>query len=163
MIRAILACDSNKGIGRNGTIPWKHKDDMRFFKMATIGHGNNIVVMGRKTMVSLPTFPLPDRKNIVISSRKDNTAYDCFMTFETFKKWLKIPKEKDLDDIYIIGGASIYHQCFKERIPQEIYITILDDEFECDTFIDFDIIEKNYQVNDVRKIEDYTFQIWERK
>ena len=159
MIRAIVACDKNYGIGKNGTIPWNHKDDMRFFKMATVGHGNNTIIMGRNTKESLPVFPLPERRNYVISSNGE----EYFNSFEDFIEWTKTPKEFEDSDIYIIGGASIYNQSFEQRIPQEIYLTLFDEDFECDTFINFNVLEDNYKIQDSRRIEDYTFQVWERK
>ena len=78
---------------------------MTFFKEKTSG---NIVVMGRKTWDSLPKKPLSNRFNIVITSspiiNPDPTA---FLRLDEFIKWL--PKLKEgKQDIYIIGGASIY-------------------------------------------------------
>ena len=64
-IEAIVAIDNNYGIAKNGQIPWKNVTDMRFFKQKTI---NNIVIMGTKTLLSLPKGkPLIDRLNIVLT------------------------------------------------------------------------------------------------
>lgn len=158
MIRAILACDEKYGIGKNGTIPWNHKDDMRFFKMATIGWGNNVVVMGRITKESLPKFPLPDRGNLVISTTEGD-----FSSLEDFEVWVKNSLPPNFKDVWIIGGASIYNKSFKMKLPEEIYLTLLNGDYECDTFIDMDIIKENYKIQDSREIEDYKFQVWERK
>ena len=68
MIKAILACDENWGIGKAGTLPWLHNPaDLKWFKQMTTG---STVVMGRKTWDSLPVKPLPNRKNIVVSSNR---------------------------------------------------------------------------------------------
>lgn len=162
MIRAILACDKEYGIGKNGSLPWpRHKDDMRFFKMATVGHGNNFVVMGRKTAESLGVrFPLSERRNLVISTDK---SVGDFRSFEEFETWLKTPVEYPVDDIYIIGGATIYNQALERGIPEEIYVTVFDGTHECDTFIDESVLVKNYYVKDERRIENYTFQVRRRR
>lgn len=78
---------------------------MTFFKEKTSG---NIVVMGRKTWDSLPKKPLSNRFNIVITSSSTiNPDQTAFLKLEEFIKWL--PKLKEgKQDIYIIGGASIY-------------------------------------------------------
>ena len=62
-IRVIAAFDDTRGIGLNGGIPWKDRDDLRHFSRTTTGDGNNAVIMGRKTLKVLGG--LPDRVNIV--------------------------------------------------------------------------------------------------
>ena len=69
MLMMIFACDLNGVIGKNGDLPWRQSTDLQFFKKTTLG---KTVVMGRKTWDSLP-FPLPGRRNIVISrSNRDD-------------------------------------------------------------------------------------------
>lgn len=159
MIKAILACEKGGGIGYKNSIPWKHKDDMNFFRMVTIGWGNNVVVMGRKTKESLPVFPLPGRGNCVISS-SGNCDFD---SIEDFKQWVDNNHAEWIKDVWIIGGASIYNKTFEESIPEEIYINIIDGDYKCDTFIDWNIINKNYNLKEQKRFDDYTFEIWERK
>jgi len=66
VIRAILACDEEWGIGRDNDLPWPHMQrDLAWFKQCT---SNSTVAMGRKTWDSLPRKPLPNRKNIVVSN-----------------------------------------------------------------------------------------------
>lgn len=158
MVKAIVACDAVYGIGKNNSIPWHHKDDMRFFKTATIGWGNNYVVMGRKTKESIPNFPLQKRKNLVISTN----GKEDFPSIEQFQNWLNTPKEYENSDVWIIGGASIYNQCFELGIPQEIWMNIFDKKYGCDTYIDIKKIKEKYIIKESKEIEDYTFQIWER-
>ena len=61
--KAIVAVSQNGVIGKNGDLPWRLAEDLKWFKKITMGH---VVLMGRKTWDSLP-FPLPGRKNWVIS------------------------------------------------------------------------------------------------
>ena len=64
MFSLIVCFDSNYGIGKNNTIPWKLSSDLKRFKELTL---NNIVIMGKNTWTSLPKKPLQNRINIVIS------------------------------------------------------------------------------------------------
>mgnify|MGYP003323142260 CR=1 FL=1 len=73
MIKAILACDEDWGIGKDGNLPWPHNpEDLKWFKKNTL---NQVVVMGSKTWNDpfMPT-PLKHRENILITS-KDNSNY----------------------------------------------------------------------------------------
>jgi dihydrofolate reductase len=67
-IEAIVAYDINRGISKNGSIPWNIKDDMKFFKNVTI---KNVVIMGKNTFASLSYNPLKDRLNIVITRKPE--------------------------------------------------------------------------------------------
>ena len=74
MFNIIVAINKLKGIGMNGSIPWKNKEDMFFFKNMTINtnHVNkqNAIIMGRKTFESMNEQPLKTRVNFVISKKK---------------------------------------------------------------------------------------------
>ena len=69
MIKAILACDDNGGVSKNGTIPWpKNTKDLSWFKKNTT---NNVVVMGSKTWTDpLMPWPLQNRVNVLATSRE---------------------------------------------------------------------------------------------
>ena len=67
MIRAILAHDSQWGIGKNGDLPWpKNSEDLKWFKECTTGC---TVMMGRGTWESLKFKPLPNRTNAIVTSQ----------------------------------------------------------------------------------------------
>ena len=118
MIAAIVAVDNNWGIGYNGELLEHIPEDMKYFRELTEG---NVVIMGRKTWESLPTKPLPNRDNLIISS----TLYLNFSEYEGYRvstssiKWvefyltlLKVGYAvlNNNKDIFIIGGGSIYEQ-----------------------------------------------------
>ena len=117
MIAAIVAVDNNWGIGYNGELLEHIPEDMKYFRELTEG---NVVIMGRKTWESLPTKPLPNRDNLIISS----TLYLNFSEYEGYRvstssiKWvefyltlLKVGYAVlNNKDIFIIGGGSIYEQ-----------------------------------------------------
>lgn len=121
MLMMIFACDLNGVIGKNGDLPWRQSTDLQFFKKTTLG---KTVVMGRKTWDSLP-FPLPGRRNIVISrSKRDDVEV---MSIEEVRELAKT------DDIFVIGGGEIYSIFIEESII--IYRTIIDSQIEHgDTF-----------------------------
>lgn len=117
-INIIAAIGKNYELGKNGDLIWKLKGDMKFFRETTIGH---TIVMGRKTYESLPKV-LPKRKNIVIST--NNILNDEIEMYKSIKDFLL--KYKDIDEeIFIIGGASIYREFID--MSSKIYLTEIDD------------------------------------
>lgn len=163
IISLIAAVDSKNGIGLNGKMPWGYiKDDMAFFKKTTTGFP---VIMGRITFQSLGEKTLPNRKNIVISSKKnleylktyDNLSYES--SFENALDKLLLEKHKQ---IFVIGGESIYKKAID--YADIIYLTHIDKDYNCDRFfpnIDENIFRKeelkNFENNSVNiKIIKYT-------
>lgn len=107
-LRAILNCDEHFGIGKKNGLLFHLPLDMAFFRKTTSGH---VVAMGENTLLSFPGGkPLKNRSNIVLSKDVDHEYLDVINvhTFEDFKLAIKEALEKD--DVYIIGGASIYRQ-----------------------------------------------------
>jgi len=64
----IVAHAKDRSIGKNGDLPWRLPDDLRWFKTKTINH---IIVMGRKTWDSLGGKPLPKRHHVIITRNKN--------------------------------------------------------------------------------------------
>jgi len=152
MIIAIVAVDSNYGIAKNGKIPWHSKEDFAFFKSITTGEGNNVIIMGRKTKESLPNFPLPNRKNIVLTSKPQ---YDY-----EIRSLDQIHLFRDYDDIFIIGGESVYNESFKLKLPDKILISRIPGDFKCDKFIDINFINKNYIIEDYKLFKEFCLETW---
>ena len=117
MINLIVAVDEKMGIGYDNHLLEAIPEDLKRFKSLTTGH---VVVMGRKTWDSLPNKPLPNRKNIVISSQKQEN----FMTTAECLNYIKNIK----DDVFVIGGASVYR--FFLPLANRIYITLNHKNFE---------------------------------
>ena len=108
MIISILNCDINWGIGKRNGLLFNLPLDMKFFRETTKGH---TVCMGENTLLSFPgSKPLKNRVNIVISQDKTHN-YDGVVNVHTFREFmLEIKNRSKDDDVYIIGGASIYDQ-----------------------------------------------------
>lgn len=116
-INLIAAIGKNNELGKNGDLIWKIKEDLQFFRNTTIGHP---IVMGRKTFESLPRV-LPSRRNIVISSSQiNNDEIELYRNIKEFLNYYKYYK----NDIFIIGGASIYKEFID--IANQMFLTEID-------------------------------------
>ena len=119
MINVILISDINGGIAKNGKIPWKFKEDLKFFKNLTtyndtVGLFKNSVIMGRKTYESLPCDFLPGRHNIVLTRQKLKDKEHVFFKNNLFEA-IHFGKQIG-NNIWIIGGADIYQQAINIKI-----------------------------------------------
>lgn len=129
-MKAIVAIDKLWGIGKDGKLLFRIKEDMKFFKKMTT---NKVVVMGRKTFESLPNKePLKDRINLVITSDKSYQSHDNVI-FGDIDKINEEINKYDTNDIFIIGGASIYKQ-FIHRCDS-VYVTHNINIYEADTYM----------------------------
>ena len=113
-INLIAAIGENYELGKDNNLVWRLKEDLKFFKNTTMGHP---IVMGRKTFESLPKV-LPGRKNIVIST--SNIKNEEIEVYRSIRNFL-IDYQNFNDDIFIIGGASIYSQFID--IATNMYLT----------------------------------------
>jgi dihydrofolate reductase len=106
----IAAIAANGVIGRDGTMPWRLKSDMRHFRSLTLGKP---VVMGRKTFLSLSIKPLPGRTNIVVSRDPAFTAPGISVARDLATALAMARADamrRGTDAIMVIGGADIYAQ-----------------------------------------------------
>ena len=108
MIISILSADNKWGIGKRNGLLFSLPLDMKFFRTTTSGH---VVAMGENTLLSFPNSkPLKNRTHIVLSADPTHN-YEGVINVHSFEDFLKTIKEKALnEDVYIIGGASIYNQ-----------------------------------------------------
>ena len=126
MISIIAAVAKNRAIGYENKLIYWLPNDLKRFKALTTGH---TIIMGRNTFLSLPKGALPNRRNIVLSrSTKDFPGCDVYSSLEEALKHCT-PEE----DIYIIGGASVYRQALK--LADRLCLTEIDDTpKDADTF-----------------------------
>ncbi len=103
----IAAVDLNWGIGYNSKLLEKIPEDMKYFKEKTLG---KVIVMGRHTLESLPNKkPLEQRINIVLTKNKNYNCEGVILCYSLEELFMELKKYND-DDIFIIGGESIYEQ-----------------------------------------------------
>jgi phosphatidate phosphatase APP1/dihydrofolate reductase len=115
-------------IGYRGKIPWHIPEDLKHFSSLTKG---GAVIMGRRTFESLPEKfrPLPDRKNIVITSNPDSIKVSGVLALNSLKEAIA---RANTENIWIIGGASIYKAGLK--YANTAYITKVRKKIDADTF-----------------------------
>lgn len=119
----IAAKGRNNELGYNNHLIWNIKEDLQFFKSTTEYHS---IVMGRKTYESLPHI-LSNRRHIVLT-RNGTDFPDEVLVCRDLKELKRVISEID-DDIYIIGGASIYAMFID--LADEMILTDIDDEYFC--------------------------------
>jgi|AntRauTorckE6833_2_1112554.scaffolds.fasta_scaffold23719_3 dihydrofolate reductase len=133
-ISAIAALGNQRQIGKDNELLWNIPEDLQRFKELTSGKA---VIMGRKTWQSLPESvrPLPGRENIVLTRDENFVAPgsvvkdDIESAINYAKKW---SGKNNHDEVFIIGGETIY----KQALPQtdKLYLTLVDSDEEGDTF-----------------------------
>ena len=135
MISIIAAVAKNRAIGYQNKLIYWLPNDLKRFKALTTGH---TIIMGRNTFLSLPKGALPNRRNIVLSrSSKVFPGCDVYPSLEEALAHCA----KD-EDIYIIGGASVYKQAL--AVADRLCLTEIDDTpAEADTF--FPSYENDWQ------------------
>ncbi|GEM_PF-2240848 len=184
MVQKILiaAIDKDGGIGKDGYMPWHYPADLKLFMKLTIG---NTIVMGRKTfdgMFDRNKAPLKGRQNIVVTSQA--TEYrsrfvDKYPASElTFTADLNCADVELATDtkIFYCGGANIYQQVLNNVDLDIIYLSRLDESYDCDTFFprNSDSIDKGFEpdlpphfINSfsdkMAGINPFTFQIYTPK
>lgn len=127
-MKAILAVDKNWGIGYNNRLLVSIPSDMKFFRQTTTG---KVVVMGRKTLESFPNgLPLKNRTNIVLTANPDYDVKDAVIVHSK-DELLEELKKYNEDDIYVIGGESVYRM----MLPycDTVLVTKIDRAFQADT------------------------------
>ena len=125
----IVAVDKNWGIGYQNKLLNSIPEDMKFFRQTTTG---KVVVMGRKTLESFPNgLPLKNRINIVITGDHTYQAKGAVIV-HSIEEALEELKKYPTDDVYVIGGESIYRQ----MLPycDIAHVTCMDYAYQADTW-----------------------------
>lgn len=150
-IISILNCDQNYGIGKRNGLLFRLPADMAFFRASTLGH---VVAMGENTLLSFPKQkPLKDRVNIVLSQDETHN-YEDVVNVHSFDEFLKQIRANCVDnDVFIIGGASIYRQMLP--YVDEVWLNKVSADGEAEVFFvnmdereDFELVEKKEPVMD---------------
>ena len=125
----IAAVDQNWAIGNKNQLLVRIPADQKFFRETTTG---KVVVMGRKTLESFPNgLPLKNRTNIVLTRDENYTVKDAIVlhSLEALREELKkYPSE----DIFIIGGETIYRQLLDEC--DVAHITKIEFAYDADAY-----------------------------
>ena len=138
-MKAIVACDSNYGIGMYNNLPnWKLKDDLKKFKQLTIGNGNNAIIMGKNTWLSIDKKPLLNRMNYVLTTCDIVSDANNVYFYSNYNVMITDICEKGYDTVWVIGGSQIY-DLFIDYC-NELYISKTYEAFKCSTFLSQKVI-----------------------
>ena len=158
----IVNADRNWGIGCKGKLLVSIPNDMKMFRNET---GGKVVVLGRKTLATFPQgLPLKNRTNVILTKDPNYSVKDAVIV-HSLEEALDALSVYESEDIYIIGGDSIYRQ-FLPYCDTAI-VTRVDEAFDADTR--FPDLEKDPEWELVAESEEqtyfsltYTFQKWKR-
>jgi len=154
----IVAIGKDNCIGKNNQLPWHLPEDLKHFQKITSG---KTVLMGQATFESILGYlgkPLPNRQSVVLTFDKNYQAPEGVVVYHSIEEALSAYKN---EDVFFIGGASIYKQAM--NIVDTLYITHVNRETEgCDAWfpkIDLDIW------NEVEREDHdgYSFVVYKRK
>ncbi|RCK65590.1 Dihydrofolate reductase [Candida viswanathii] len=184
----VAALKPSLGIGNQGKMPWRLREEIRYFKdvtsKTTTENARNAVIMGRKTWESIPTKfrPLPDRLNIILSRSYNNEIIDeNVIHANSIESSLRLVS--NVERVFIIGGAEIYNELIKDPLVTQLLITEIEhpspESVEMDTFLKFPLEDWTKQpkselqkfIGDKIAIDDdikegdftYNYTLWTRK
>ena len=161
-ISMILAQDAEKGVGYKGKLPWEdqpYKNDMRMFRELTTGKtgSTNAVVMGYATWQSIPARfrPLKGRVNIVLTENHYYTTMAEGQSDFVFRSWDDLKEhlaDEEYDRLWVIGGANVYEGAIQNLPISDVYRTVFNKKFQCDTYVDVDDLLTRYGFRFVTKV-----------
>ena len=163
-MKAIVAVDSNWAIGNKGkllvSIPADQKDN---FRAKTL---DKTIIYGRKTLETFPQqIVLPKRRNIILSTKPDYTVRNAEVAHSK-EEALKLVANENTDDVFIIGGATVYKDFLD--VCDTAIVTFIDKEYEADAY--FPNLDKDPEWELVDESEEqvyfditYTYRTYVRK
>ncbi|MDP2638547.1 MAG: dihydrofolate reductase [Candidatus Levybacteria bacterium] len=166
-VSIIAAIGKNRELGKNNKLLWHIKEDLQRFKSLTAGHP---IIMGRKTWESLPFKPLPNRANIVVTRNLDfsfarpglaKLARSLEEAIEKAREILKQVQDDSLKEVFIIGGGQIYKEAMGKGLVDKLYLTLVDVEFDADTFFPNYSEFKKVVLQEKRESEGYKYTFLE--
>ncbi|SPP83623.1 dihydrofolate reductase [Drosophila guanche] len=141
----IVAVCENFGIGLKGDLPWSIKSELKYFSRTTKRTSDpcksNAVIMGRRTYFGVPASkrPLPERLNIVLSTTLQpadlpSDVVLCSNLEEAMKHLETKALRDEIENVWIVGGSGVYKEAMASPRCDRLYITKIQQNFECDTF-----------------------------
>ncbi|GFI01669.1 MAG: dihydrofolate reductase [Lachnospiraceae bacterium] len=125
----IAAVDENWAIGNSGDLLIRIPADHKYFRQETTG---KVIVLGRKTLETFPQgLPLKNRTNIILSANQEYKVKDAVVVHSLEELFSEL-KKYDTEDVYIVGGESIYRQLLP--YCDVAHITKIDHVYEADAY-----------------------------
>lgn len=130
----IIACiNSVDAIGKDNKLLYRIPSDLLNFKLLTDGR---VIIMGRNTYESLPKKPLKNRIHIIISSDADYTPTcregETVYVVNSIDAAIQTAETFGIEEVFVIGGASVYRQFMEQDNVDKLFITLVEDEEEGD-------------------------------
>ena len=167
----VVALDAERGIGKEGKLPWHLPSDLRHFRELTSSAPpgwKNVVLMGRKTWESLPekARPLKGRYNLILSKTQSFKGgdYSSVTSYEEALEFaFSLPK---IYFVFVIGGSSVYEVALKDSRLSTCWITSVQGTYESDTF--FPALPSDFEMRESTAFKtergpSYCFEKWQRK
>ena len=156
MFDIIVAADSTHGIGLNQALPWRLKTDLKNFKQLTsegykttnkkgeevLDPFKNVLIMGRLTWESLPGI-LPNRVHIVLTSQDMSHESELVHFCNTLDDALQMYPSSNM---FVIGGSRVMEEAFEHNQFRFLYLTKVNGDFGCDTFLPQNMVQKMDQL-----------------
>jgi len=182
----VAATSSRLGIGLKGSLPWRLKQELSYFKQATTFNPENltnVVIMGRKCWESIPLKfrPLPSRHNIILS-RKGGVKADTekVEVAHSLSEALERVQNRGFGRIFIIGGGEVYREAMNLGICDRILFTEVKPDVETDVAFPMDFRTSGWRRVRHEALEEfvgqpvpkgeivegtlsYEFQLWEKE
>lgn len=159
----VAALKPQWGIGYQGKLPWRLKQEIKYFKQVTshtpLANHRNVVIMGRKTWDSIPAKfrPLPNRINVVLSRSFQNEKIesDVFHA-NSLENSLSLLQDLPIDKIFIIGGGELYNQVIDNKLVNRLLITEIETNKDTpmDTFLKFNL-DEDWKKNSVLELREF--------
>lgn len=158
----LVAVSENGVIGKQGELPWRLPDELKYVKRTTLGH---CLLMGRKTYESIGR-PLPGRTSIVVSRQADYAPHPEVVVVHDYEAGVAAARERGETELFVFGGESLY----AEALPRadRLYLTRVHAEIEGDAhFPAFDADawkctrEERHEA-DERHAHPFSFCVYER-
>lgn len=149
-MKLIAAVDKNWAIGNKGRLLVNIPSDLKRFRAMTLG---KVVVLGRTTLETFPQKqPLEKRTNIILSTNQNYKVKNAIVVHSIEELMTELEKYES-DDIYIIGGESVYKQLYNRC--DEAFITALDYSYDADAYFPNLDREQNWKL--VEEGEEQTY------
>lgn len=165
----VAAMTPDLGIGMNGKLPWRLKQEILYFRDITSAcpeGSTNAVIMGHRTWESIPKKfrPLPNRVNVILSrsftNKSENGIYyynSMDSILEAFHKSDYLVLEKRINKIFIIGGAQVYNAFINDDRVDSLLLTNVsfvgdqNEKPQMDCFLNWDLSKWNRRDTDELK------------
>jgi dihydrofolate reductase len=153
MIRLIAAIDRERGLAKNGVMPWHIPEDERYFTEQTKTHGGHVLSGAATFRLSYRSKPLKDRQNYILTH--DHTPIEGVVLVHNLSAFLEGFKDKDL---WVAGGGAVFKEVMDAGKADELYLTHIDGEFGCDRFFpEYEDTFQKLRESEVREQNGYRF------